>query len=262
MTVPRRLVFGEVAELYDRHRLAYPLELVDDLIAESGVGEGRRALEVGAGTGKATVLFAARGIPVLAVEPSAEMAAVARRKLAGVAQVEIAQAEFERLEWAGETFGLVYSAAAWHWLDPQVRYRQARTALAPGGLLAAFWNRVEWEASDLHRELVGIYERIAPDLAPGDPMHPSRPVPDGGVDWAQDIGAADGFAAPDERTYRWSEEYTPEQYVGLLNTHSSYRLLAADRRERLLEAVRAAIAGHGGTVRLQVVTLLHTARAV
>ena len=37
-------------------------------------------LEVGAGTGKATVLFAERGIPVVAIEPNAKMAAVARRQ--------------------------------------------------------------------------------------------------------------------------------------------------------------------------------------
>jgi tRNA G46 methylase TrmB len=61
----RRLVFGEVAELYD----SYPPALVDDLVAMAGLDGGQAVLEVGAGTGKATVLFAQRGIPVLAIEP-------------------------------------------------------------------------------------------------------------------------------------------------------------------------------------------------
>ena len=59
----RRLAFGEVAELYDEVRPSYPAELVEDVIALAPLdGDAPRALEVGAGTGKATVLFAQRGL--------------------------------------------------------------------------------------------------------------------------------------------------------------------------------------------------------
>jgi hypothetical protein len=44
-----RLVFGQVAERYERVRPSYPDTLVDEVIALAGEG---RALEVGAGTGK------------------------------------------------------------------------------------------------------------------------------------------------------------------------------------------------------------------
>ena len=70
---PRRLVFGEVAGLYDRARPGYPASLIDDLVRWAQ--PGARALEIGAGTGKATRLLAARGVSVLGIEPSAEMAA-------------------------------------------------------------------------------------------------------------------------------------------------------------------------------------------
>jgi ubiquinone/menaquinone biosynthesis C-methylase UbiE len=76
----QRLVFGEVAELYDRARAGYPEALIDDVISfAGGDGPSLRALEVGAGTGKATMGFATRGLEILALEPSADMAAVARR---------------------------------------------------------------------------------------------------------------------------------------------------------------------------------------
>src|SRR5438105_8011948 len=71
----RRLAFGAVAELYDRARPSYPEALVEDVVALAPLGSPPRALEVGAGTGKATVLFAARGVAVHALAPSAEMAA-------------------------------------------------------------------------------------------------------------------------------------------------------------------------------------------
>ena len=64
----RGLLFGSVAERYERYRLDYPNELVDTVLRYA-----RRpvctALEVGAGTGKATRPFAARGIEVTALEP-------------------------------------------------------------------------------------------------------------------------------------------------------------------------------------------------
>ena len=72
----QRLVFGEVAELYDRARAGYPEALIDDVISfAGGDGPSLRALEVGAGTGKATVGFASRDLEILALEPSADMAA-------------------------------------------------------------------------------------------------------------------------------------------------------------------------------------------
>src|ERR1039458_4096462 len=78
----QRFIFGEVAELYDRARAGYSATLVDDVLSFVGVDSDRlRALEVGAGTGKATVAFAVRGLEILALEPSLEMATVARRRV-------------------------------------------------------------------------------------------------------------------------------------------------------------------------------------
>jgi len=74
----RGLSFGSVANQYERYRLDYPDELVDAVLQYAG-GPLRSALEVGAGTGKATRLFASRGIEVTALEPDAEMAPVLER---------------------------------------------------------------------------------------------------------------------------------------------------------------------------------------
>jgi SAM-dependent methyltransferase len=89
--------FDEDAELYDRARPGYPPELYDDLADLAGAGPGSRVLEVGSGTGKATVPLAGQGYRITAVEAGAHMAAVARRNLAGNAAVavEVVTAEFE-----------------------------------------------------------------------------------------------------------------------------------------------------------------------
>jgi len=152
MDEKRRLSFGGVAELYDRSRPSYPQALLDGVLEFAGAGAGDRALEVGAGTGKATVLFAERGLSVVALEPSAEMAAVARRNCAAYGRVTIEQTEFERWRADGRRFQLVFSAQAWHWVAPDVRYAAARAALEPGGALAVFvvlyfWSPAHWQSS-------------------------------------------------------------------------------------------------------------------
>ena len=93
-------------------------------------------------------------------------------------------------------------------------------------------------------------------------MHPDNPAPDGDDDWPAEIAAVPEFSHPEVRIYTWGQDYSADDYTALLTTLSDFQLLEADRRARLLEAVRAAIDDHGGTLRLPMVTRLHTARAV
>ena len=223
----RRLSFGGVADLYHRSRPSYPEALVDGVLEFAGAGESDRAVEVGAGTGKATVLFAARGLDVVGIEPSAEMAQLARRNCAGYENVTIEEIEFERWRPPGHEFRLVLSAQAWHWIAPEVRYVAARAALEDGGALAAFWNRPEWIACDLREQLAG----------------------------------ASGFDAAEVRRYPWHQEYTTADYLALLGTHSACVVLDAPERERLLGDIAAAIDARGGRFRMTYATVLCRARA-
>ncbi|MGH2857010.1 MAG: class I SAM-dependent methyltransferase [Solirubrobacteraceae bacterium] len=262
MATPRRLVFGEVAELYDRHRPSYPSVLIDDLIEQAGVSASARVLEVGAGTGKATAMLAARGIKVVAIEPSAGMAEIAARRLAATGLVEIVRSDFERWDREGARFPLIFSAQAWHWLDPATRFPLARAALAPQGLLAAFWNRPVWVESALRAALRDAYEHVVPELPPDGPLHPANSwTADTDEDWETEELTAAGFAAASRALYPWSVEYSSAEYRGLLATLSEIRLLPEASRDRLLDAVRTAVEAHGGVIELPMTTILHTARA-
>jgi SAM-dependent methyltransferase len=260
---PRRLVFGEVADLYHRRRPGYPQALIDDLAAWARVGvDTPRALEIGAGTGKATQLIAARGIAVLAIEPSPEMAAYARAATAGIDRVEVVVSDFERWQPAGRTFPLVYAAQSWHWVDQQAGYAHARRALCLGGHLVAFWNRPAWGQSELRAALSAAYRRTVPQLEGDGPMHPDNTA--AAIDemyWPGAIAAADGLTGPEQRSYEWSIAYTADEYAELLATMSEIRLLGDHDRQALLDAVREAIARHGGRLTMPMVAHAAIARA-
>ena len=261
MTRERRLAFGDVAELYDRARPSYPDALVDDVITFAAPCE--RALEVGSGTGKATRLFAQRGVRVRALEPSEEMARVGRRNCAGFENVTVELSDFERYGGEGAPFDLIYSAQAWHWVSPEVRYTKARELLTPGGALATFWNRARWECNPIRDELRAAYRRAVPDFGPmPGPMYPSTDTPpELWGDWLTEVQAAGGFEEPSARAYDWSCEYSTNEYLEVIQTHSDHIVLGRERLGALVEAVGEVIDRAGGSFRLDYVALLLLARA-
>jgi SAM-dependent methyltransferase len=236
----RARVFGAVAEEYDRIRPGYPDELIDDVLRYAAL-DGGRALEVGAGTGKATLAFADRGVAVTALEPDAEMAAVLSRRLAGRPGVTVRVAAFEDAVALAPVarWGLLYSAQAWHWTDPDTRWARAAAALRPGGALALFWNHDELADPDLAAAVFEVHARIAPHMdAAAGPVRHTEPH----EHWRlADLAARPEFEDVIERRYRWTRRLATVDYTALLNTHSEYRILDEPTRRRLLDALVAAL---------------------
>jgi SAM-dependent methyltransferase len=263
--VERRLVFGSVAEQYDRHRPSYPPELVDYVLLYAGALAGDRALEVGAGTGIATRQFAARGLAITAVEPDGAMAALAGEHAAsdGIT-VDLRQTDFEHVEFDPHSFRLVYSATAWHWTDPNISYLRAAQALIPGGALAAFWNRPVWDGNPVRRGFEAAYTSVADAfnrVGPG-PMNPvTRDVSViTGEHWSTELARSPELGDPQVRTFRWTTPYARDEYLALLSTHSDHILIGDRDRARLFEGVGAAIDANGGSFEMTYEALLCLAR--
>lgn len=261
MAREQRLVFGEDAELYDRARPGYSDELVSSVLDYLGSGSGApRALEIGAGTGKATVAFAARGVAILAVEPDPAMAAVAARHTARFPEVRIEPAAFEEWPLEEHAFDLVFSGQAWHWVRPEVRGPKAAAALRPGGALALFWHRPSWPDGDpVRAALDACYAEHAPALRARGPGFPGLGP---GLEEREheEIAESGLFTDVDIRHHPWESETGAEDYLDLLATQSDHRLLPEDERDRLLDAVAGVVEGLGGTIRVPYDTLLVLAR--
>jgi SAM-dependent methyltransferase len=255
----QRLAFGRVAELYDRARPSYPPAVIDALLEHAGLGPGARIVEVGAGTGKATELLAARGLDVTAIEPSADMAAVARAKLTDRPGVRIVETTFEDWEPA-ERFDAVISVQAWHWVNPALRYPLAHQALVPGGTLAAVWAFPDWARCPERDALSQAYRGAPVQLKADFPMHPdSEPTRLAG-DWAAEIDAAGGFGPAEVRHFPWSVGYTATAYTDLLHTHQDHILLGDSERAALMTEIEAAIESRGGRLELPLTGYLCLAR--
>lgn len=218
-------VFDQVAELYDRARPHYPQELFDDLAELACIGPGCRVLEIGPGTGQATVPLAERGCAIVAVELGPNLAAVAHRNLARFPNVEVVVAPFEDWPLPPEPFDTVVSATAFHWLDPAVGEGKARAALRPGGTLATFASEHAAGGTEpFFADVQACYERW-------DVAGPSARLLRGG------------------RGYEWDVEYSTAAYLDLLRTYSPTLALEPGAREGLLACVADLIeTRYGGRV--------------
>jgi SAM-dependent methyltransferase len=250
------MVFGEVAELYDKARAGYSDAIVDEVLDFAGQRMASPALEIGAGTGKATVAFAARGLEILALEPDPSMVVVARRNCQRFPAVRIEVTTFENWTVLPSRFGLVLSAQAWHWVDPDVRYAKAAEALRPGGALALFWHRTHWQDEELRAELDDLYRRVVPELHAQDPGFPGVTPPHGDDRFLEELRQSGRFEDIHDRTHPWLTTFTADTFVELLLTQSNHRLLAEHRRAVLFEAVRRLVADHGGVVTVPLATYL------
>ncbi len=231
-------MFEQIPELYDRARPAYPEELFDDLAELTGLRAGARVLEVGCGTGQATVPLARRGYSVLCVELGAGLAATARRKLASFPDVEVVHANFETWEPEAEGFDAVVAFTALHWVDPGVCYEKPARLLRQGGSLAV--------AGSLHVQRPGgdtFWAEVQEDydaVSPGDDNRPPPP-PDEVESLQVEIEASGRFEYVAWRTYLWDQPYTADEYISLLSTYSGHRALDDERREELYGRIRRRI---------------------
>jgi SAM-dependent methyltransferase len=259
-----------VAEEYDRVRSSYPDELVDEACAD--LRPGARVVEVGSGTGKLTVALVGRGLDVDAVEPDAEMAAVARRHVGDAVQFRIAR--FEDVELPERAYDAVFSATAFHWVDPAVGWAKAARLLGPGGTLAllthvaarsglsdaylAAWREVEpesaeWVVRDDDALWAGVEERRG-NVAEVWDWLTQRPLANpGAAALFEDVRLAKAAIVEDEFAARSIER---------TRTSSAYLALDDERRARLEELITAAFDRLGGTVPSIHYAVLVTARAV
>jgi SAM-dependent methyltransferase len=254
-----KVTFDTVADRYHQARPDYPVGLFEALVNEAGLAPAARLLEVGCGTGKATLPLAERGFRITCLEPGPHLAAAARHNLAGY-DVEVVERAFE--DWAplgAERFDLIFAATAWHWIDPAVGYQLAWRWLRPGGQLAI------WRADHVFpaggdpffRELQPVYEEIYEGLPPGrgDYLVPGELRDDRAA-----IEASGLFDVSLIRHFDWEVRYSAAEYIALIGTFSSHIDMADWQRDRLYGEIRRRLAARpDGMLRRHWGAVLHVA---
>jgi SAM-dependent methyltransferase len=229
-----RDTFEEAPELYDRVRPGYPEAMFDDLTTLAGLAPGSRVLELGPGTGQATVPLARRGLQVTAVELGRGLAELARQNVAAYPGVEIVTAAFE--EWSPtHEFDAVVAATSFHWLDSVLRLSKIETALRAGGALAVIaTHHVAGGTAGFFDDVQRCYETWMPGTPKDMRLPDAHDVPSAD---REELERSGKFAGVTVRRYERDLTYTTREYQDLLLSYSGHRALAADARQALLDCI-------------------------
>jgi SAM-dependent methyltransferase len=272
------MVFDEVAADYDRHRPAYPDELVDQACRVAGIGSGDHVLEVGCGSGQLTRSLLARGLHVTALEPGKNLIALARQNLEGAGEAEWVNARFEDALLPRDHFRAVFSASAFHWVDPEVGWQKASDVLVPGGTLALvqYCGLEEPRTKGDQEAALAAIAKVAPDIAANWPAYRDLDATLAGMEqrrgnvsevWAwfgsYEIGrdyAGRLFGDVQVAAMPKLSEHTPDELNALVRTMSHYARLSPGQRQALEREWEVIYERLGRPIRASTVTALVTAR--
>jgi SAM-dependent methyltransferase len=213
--------------------------MVDDIVA---LLPGTAVVEVGAGTGKATVQFGVRDLEIACIEPDPQMAAVLTENCGELPNVTVTVSAFEDFEAARVYDGLI-AAQSWHWTDPVRRWGKAASLLREGGVIALFWNRTQSHLTPLAPAVTQVYLRhgipasgaVSPDKTP-----PAWP--------GDELEMQPTFADVEVRTYSSVHNYSTREWCDYMASTSNLLILDSAKRLEVLTDLARVIDDEGGGV--------------
>jgi SAM-dependent methyltransferase len=247
----RAASFACGASEYERLRPQFPSRLFDDLYSYAGGRMAGRILEVGAGTGRATVPLAGRGAVIDVVEPSADMLRVLGKRLQAEAltdRAKVHQATFEDAD-PSARYDVVVAAQSFHWTDPATRWTRLGSLLGSRGVAFLFWNGWHLDGTRHDAEAIrAVYGAHGDGLVSDIDDHRST------IGWAErEIEADPTLALTGSASYQWGDALPIDDYLGLLSTTSQYATACLDTRNRLFSHLSGVI---GPTAHLNGRTLM------
>jgi SAM-dependent methyltransferase len=263
----KRTLFDEIVMNYDKIRWEYPDKLFADIIRYARPDKGRKALEIGAGTGKATVPFLEKGYVITAVEMGTNMVEFLMDKFYGHTNFNVITSTFEDALLEEFDYDLIYSASAFHWVDAEIGCPKVFRLLRKGGVFALFRNNtVPAVGEELYEEIQTVYEKYYYSYY----KSKERPVSKSKEEFEKPSEIYRGFRFESLERYGFSEvtmklydasrTYSADEYIALLDTYSDHISLPDDNRVALYEGIEEAILRHGGHHKVDYIFQLYMGR--
>lgn len=251
-----RLTFNENIENYEKWRPTYCDGLFKDIIEYSQIEHGKKAIEIGIGTGQATKPFLDTGCELTAVELGEDLAEYSKSKFQEYKNFTVCNTAFEEYECPDGSTDLIYSATAFHWIPEEVGYPKVFKLLKTDGTLALFWNRpfVSRENDELHQNIQSIYQKYRPSNTKIMEHDTER------YECRKKTIQAYGFREILFKLYHLTRTFSSSDYIALLNTYSDHRAMPSITRVLFEEKIKEAILRFGDVLHVYDTIDLYLAR--
>ena len=239
----KKNLFQNVIEDYDYGRPQYPEELYTAVSRFSGIASASEILEVGAGTGQATDLFAAHGHHLDLLEVSEQQVAFLQGKYGEQDDIKVIKSYFDDYE-PDKQYDLIYSATAFHWIKCENGYPKAWRMLRESGTMAVFWNVFFdlYHSGGIFDGLNELRKTYMPNESLGDDLETIKEKR------IRQITVGGYFDTPEYIEFHWTDQYDAKRFAALMGTESKALALSAQQRTAYLQNIERYILEQGGVV--------------
>ena len=241
--------FNTVADVYEKIRPGYPDGLYRALFAYAPLDDSGTALEVGIGAGQATLPVLKTGCTVTAAEYGDQLAQLCREKFSSYSRFSVITGKFENADLPENSFDLVYSASAFHWVPEETGYPKVFRILKPGGAFARFANH-PYQAKDNPALFEEIQNAYAEYYYPYYKKEPGKLSEYTEKQAAARAAIADKYGFTDTKYVLFHRVRTlsAAEYRMLIGTYSDHITIEENIRERFFDAIENTINRHGGSI--------------
>lgn len=241
--------FNTVADVYEKIRPGYPDEPYQVLFAYTALNASSCAVEIGIGGGQATLPVLKTGCTLTAVEYGDQLAKLCREKFSNFPRFSVITSKFEDADLPEDSFDLVYSASAFHWVPEEIGYPKVFRILKPGGAFARFANH-PYQAKDnpaLFEEIQNAYAEYYYPYYNKQPGKLSEYTEEQAAARAA-IAEKYGFTDTQYMLFHRMRTLSAAEYRKLIGTYSDHITIEESIRERFFDAIEDAITRHGGCI--------------
>jgi len=246
-----RLTFNTDPHNYDKLRPTYKKEMFDDLFEYSNLNQEDKGLEIGIGTGQATLPFLEAGIDITAVELGPDLAEFSRKKFKDYSNLHIINDNFEDVELELNKYNIAYSATAFHWIPIDLGMRKIKDILVNKGTFAWFSNHPApcLDQVDLHNDIQKVYTKYDNYFGTGtlDIWSIDQMNQDKLLDRKKKFEDY-GFVDVVEKSYKSQRIFNSKDYCKLLATYSGHIALPNKVRRDFLKDIEDVILFHGNEI--------------
>jgi SAM-dependent methyltransferase len=236
--------FDAWADEYDRFRPGYPDALFETIARRLALPRRPLVVDLGAGTGRASLAMASLGWRVTAVEPGKAMLELLRVRASDEGLLlSTMQADAEATGLDPSSVDLVTAAQSFHWFAREAALAEIGRILRPGGGLALFWNVRDEERAPFLADYADLLKRSAESA---DDPGIGRYEAEGRETTRRALEAAPGFEPPELVQLHQEVLMTDEEFVGMAFTASYVRAaMSPERQDRFRLDLAALLGRHG-----------------
>lgn len=236
--------FDTAAQQYEKMRPEYVQELYQDIFAYCPINETSRAVEVGIGGGQATLPILKTGCNVTAVEYGKNFSELCQQKFQDYPNFSVVTSKFEDFPYQSNTYDLIYSASAFHWVPEGIEYPQVFDMLKSGGVFARFANHPykDKQKEELHQAIQKIYSVYMPNSFEGNEYSEED------AKSLADIAQKYGFTDICYKLYHRTRTFQAKEYTALLGTYSAHMVIEEQTRKAFFSEIEQAINRFGGEI--------------